>query len=288
MTQKSTSLFKPYTFKLGLIYLFSIAESCLEMMYPLAIGIAINGLINNQGMVSMLMLSLVWLSQALVGAIYPLLASRYAATILKDFTEKIIQSHDSSLSESTLIARVDMVEKVCDSLVEVVPSLLSGMIGIVLSTFMLFIFSFESGFLALVLITIIGGLQVYYSRKASHLSEQINTHKESQVNVFMKRQSADIRAYISRLTKIKIKFNDIATSVWAISDIVSLIVLLSLLVLIASMNQNDLGSIFAMVTYVMLLSDSLERAPILIEKIAHVYDVYERLSASIIHQKHIV
>ncbi len=81
MPHPSRLIFRGFRLRLTGTYALSVAEYVLELMYPFAIGIAINGLLAGQGIVSVIPLAAFWLSQAAVGAIYQLVSSRLAASL---------------------------------------------------------------------------------------------------------------------------------------------------------------------------------------------------------------
>lgn len=282
MAKSTKTLFHPYRLRLTGIYTLAIVESVLEMVYPLAIGLAINGLIEGKGMISAIPLILVWLCQAAFGGIYQLVASRLAARIYRDLADKLIlQKNNSTVSDSMVVARVDMVEKVCDALIEVVPLLLRVVIGIVVSSIMLFTYNLLAGTIAVMLIVIIGLLQWWYTTYACELSERINTRRESQVSIIINRKLVSVTTHFKKITRLNVRFSDIATGTWAIADILSLVALLIMLFIIAGMEKYDAGSIFAMITYVLTLSNSLEQVPTMIEEGVYFNDVSSRVSQNI-------
>ncbi len=193
-------------------------------------------------------------------------------------------SSTAANSTSEVSARVDMVEKVCDALTEVVPLLLSGVVGIVGSAVMLSIYDLRAGAVAVALIVIIGSLQWWFSIRALRLNKRINTRRESQVNVIGKPRPARVSAHFKAITRLNIRFKDTETGIWTIADIFSLAAVLAVLFLIAGIGAYDAGSIYAMVTYVMALTDSLEHAPILVDEGAHFYDVSSRVAERVTQQ----
>ncbi len=279
MSYLTGTIFGPYRLRLAGTYTLSVAETVLELMYPFTIGLAINGLIEGNGIISVVPLVVVWLSQTVVGAVYQLIASRLVAIIYRSLAHKLVLSQrDVATSTSEVAARVDMVEKVCDALTEVVPLLLSGVVGVVVSAVMLFTYHLHAGAVAVALIIIIGLLQWWFSISALDLNERINTRRESQVNVIEKRKKTGVAAHFKAITRLNVRFMDIETGTWAIADIFSLLALLTVLFLIAGITVYDVGSIYAMVTYVMTLTDSLESAPYLVDEGAHFYDVSARVA----------
>ncbi|KMQ52250.1 hypothetical protein CHISP_0931 [Chitinispirillum alkaliphilum] len=208
-----------------------------------------------------------------------MVVSRLVAGIYRRLADKLVLSQrDTETSTSEVAARVDMVEKVCDALTEVVPLLLSGVVGIIVSAFMLFTYNLHAGAVAVILIVVIGLLQWRFSISALNLNEQINTRRESQVSIIEKRKKAGVTAHFKAITRLNVRFKDIETGTWAIADIFSLAALLAVLFLIAGINIYEVGSIYAMVTYVMTLTDSLEDAPYLVDEGAHFYDVSSRVA----------
>ncbi|WP_018525591.1 ABC transporter six-transmembrane domain-containing protein [Alkalispirochaeta alkalica] len=283
MPRSIGTIFRPYRIGLAGTYTLAVSESVLGLMYPFTIGLAINGLMGGQGIRSVIPLVMVWLGQTLVGAIYQLVSSRVVARIYRTLADTLVLGKSEvTPSISEVAARVDMVEKVCDALTEVVPLLLNGAVGIVVSAVMLFLYDSHAGAVALALIVVIGLIQWWFGIRALHLNERINTRRESQVQVIEKRKPARVTAHFRAITRLNIRFKDIEAGTWAIADICSLIALLAVLFLIAGIGAYDVGSIYAMVTYIMTLTDSMESAPILVDEGAHFYDVSARVARTIV------
>ena len=280
--EPSEKLFKPYKKRLFSMYSLTFIESTIEMFYPLAIGLAINGLVNGGELRHVIPLVVLWVSQALIGALYQVFGARVVARIQRDISHTIVLSNEESALESLKMARLEMLERVCDALIEVVPMFIKVLLAIVVATGMLFFYETYAGFLALGLIVAIGLSQWLYDKKATTLSENLNTKREGQLTVITSRKRPVVFSYFKKLTRLKVKYSDAAATTWAVTDIMSLVALLVMLWLIAGMGVRDVGTIFAMVTYVVTLSDALEQVPTMIEERAYVSDVTKRLNASLL------
>ncbi|TVR85283.1 MAG: hypothetical protein EA428_15995 [Spirochaetaceae bacterium] len=279
MSAATKAIFRPYRLRLALTYTLSVAEFVLGLMYPFTIGLAINGFLAGHGIMSIIPLAIVWLSQALVSALYQVLASRLVAKIYRNIASKLILGQPATPdSTSEIAARVTMVEQVCDALANEVPLLISGVVGIVGSAVMLFIYDLRVGVVALALIVIISLLQWWFSIRAFDLNGRINTLRESQVKVISRPAPARIRDYFRAITRLNIRFKDVETGAWSVADVFSLGAVILVLFLVTGNGALDAGSIYAMVTYVMTLTDSLENAPVLVDEGAYFYDVSLRVA----------
>ncbi len=98
------------------------------------------------------------------------------------------------------------------------------------------------------------------------------------MRVIAKPKPSPVTAYFRRITRLNVWFNDTATVTWSITDIFSLAAVLSVLFLVTGIGSYDAGSIYAIVTYVMTLTDSLENAPVLVDEGAHFFDVASRIA----------
>ncbi|TVQ23162.1 MAG: hypothetical protein EA383_14515 [Spirochaetaceae bacterium] len=282
MPAAAKTVFRPYRRRLVFTYTLSLTEFILELMYPFTIGLAINGFIAGEGLVSIVPLTAVWIAQSAVGAFYQMGAARMVARIYTDISGRLaLRDRVSQDATSEVAARVTMVENVGYALADVVPMLIGGIVTIVGSTVMLFLFDLRAGIVALALVAIIAGLQWWFSVRAVDLNQKINTLRESQVSVVVSAIPARITDYLRALTRLKVKFKDVETGVWTMADVFALAAILVVLYLVAGDGAYNAGAIYSMVAYVMNLTDSLENAPILVDEGAHLYDVASRVAAEV-------
>ncbi len=280
MSARATALFRPDRLRLGITYTLSLGEFVLELMYPFTIGLAIDGFLGGRGFTSIIPLAAVWGAQSAVGALYQISASRTVARIYRRVCgDLVLQGDRTPDATSEVAARVNMVEKVCEALSDVVPMLLSAFVTIAGSTIMLFLFDVRAGLVALSLILIIGLLQWWFSVHALDLNGKINTLRESQVTVLRATGATRVRDYLRALTRLNVRFKDLETGVWTIADVFALLAIAVVLYLVAGAGAYNAGAIYAMVTYIMSLTDSLESAPVLVDEAAHFSDVVSRVAS---------
>ncbi|SIQ11539.1 ABC transporter transmembrane region [Alkalispirochaeta americana] len=282
MSAATRVLFHPYRFRLAFTYTLSVTEFVLGLLYPFTIGLAINGFLDGRGIISIAPLTAVWLLQAAFSALYQITASRLFAKIYRTIAGKLILGEQNTPdTTSEIAARVIMVEKICDALADEVPLLISGIVGIFGSAVMLFLYDLRVGAVAAALIVIIALLQWWFSIRAVDLNERINTLRESHVKVISQPAPARIRDYFRAITRLNIRFKDVETGAWSIADVFSLGAVVLVLFLVTRNSTFDVGSIYAMVAYVMTLTDSLENAPDLVDEGAHFYDVSLRIATQL-------
>lgn len=279
MAEAARGVLYPYRVRLVLVYALSLVEFVLELLYPFTIGIAINGFLEGRGIGSVVPLTVVWLLQSAVGALYQITSSRLIANIHRTVSgEMILRERTSPDSTSEVAARVTMVEAACEALADVVPMLLSGVVGIVGSVVMLFVFDRRAGAVAVVLVVVVALLQWWFSVHAVDLNRRINSLKETQVAVIATRKRPHVVDYLRAITRLNVRFKDVETGVWTFADLFALAAVVLVLYLVAGEGAYNAGSIYAMITYVMTLTDSLENAPILVDEGAHFADVAARVA----------
>lgn len=288
MPSTNNSLFRPYGLKLLGTYSLTTIEFLLELMYPFTIGVAINGLLAGQGIISVMPLVVVWVSQLLVGAIYQMVSARVVASIYRSLATKVTQipqplTDDLEISStSKMSARVDMVEKICEALADVVPLFLSGLVGIIGSIGFLFLYDVRAGWIALGLVGTIAIIQLGFGKRVLVINEQLNNQRESQVHLIESRDKSALANHFRAITRFTIGFKDLEAGTWSLSDVVSLGAVLAVLYIITQGGLYNPGSIYAAITYIMTLSDSLEHAPTLVDEWAHFTDVTDRIKNELV------
>jgi len=284
MQTNTNSLFRPYSFKLLGVYSLKTLEYLLELMYPFAIGLAINGLLVGRVIDSLLPLTLLWLGQVTIGLAYQLISARFFAGMYYTLAEKVslvgmnVQPKQEEIaSTSKMNARIDMVEKVCEALADVVPLILNGFIGVLGSMIFLFFYDTRAGLVALGLVGSISLIQLRFGRKAFSINSDLNNQRESQVYLIQQRKKKAIARHLKTIGHLTVKFKDLQARTWTGADIFSLGAVLSVLYIITPDSVSNPGSIYAAVTYIITITDSLELAPTLVDELTHLFDVSDRI-----------
>ena len=269
----------PYRRRILITYLVSLGEFTLELLYPFAIGVAINGLLLRNDPRSLIPLAAIWLMQIAVGVIYQLTAARLFSTLhRRTATSLTHEQRARDISTSEVAGRVEMVQEVFDALNEIVPAVLRGAVGILGSIAMLFYYDLHAGAIAVGALIPIGMMQHWYGKRAGLINARLNDLRERQVDTVAKPTIARLTTHFRAVARARVQLSDTETTTWAISDLFALAAVIAVLWTTTHGGTHEPGSLYAVITYLITLSDSLETVPTLVDETTYFHDVSSRIS----------
>jgi ABC-type bacteriocin/lantibiotic exporter with double-glycine peptidase domain len=268
---------KKNIWKVLLTYLHTLIENGLQLLYPMAIGVAINALLEGKGYQSLYLLAGIWFSHVIFGTLHQIFDTRLFTRIYEEAASAMIKNGlETGFSTSELSARTGMMDEVIEFLEYEIPFLMQSLIGIAGSLVLLSVYNIQAGLVmggALLPVVLI---QLIYGRRALSLSESLNDRREKLVETIEKGRSTGISLYFRTYRRWKVLLSDANAFSWSISDIISLLsVLLVLLVLTRSVDISS-GDMFAALSYVLTITGALEFMPDMVEGFAHLIDVTRR------------
>ncbi len=273
----TTKLIKRFWFKALPTWLLVVMEGISLLLFPMVIGWAIDGLVNNSlsGVYKMGFLSITLLA---IGSARRFYDTRTYAKIYKLEAEKLVYrelSADSNVSKVT--ARVNLFTEFIYFLEDSIPNILQQLINL-FGTLAIILFITKSVFLAclaaIVLTFVVYGLS---QKKIMHMNKEGNDEYENQVNVFGSKEPAAIKNHFAAMMKWRVKLSDLETINFSIIWIMLSAVLLFSVFMITKSSNITYGKILSTVMYVFGFVESILVFPFFFQEIVRLQEIGKRL-----------
>ena len=245
---------------LGLTALLLLIEALLALLFPLAIGIAIDGAINeNHG--GIFKLGLLGFATLLIGAFRRMYDTRVYARIFQEISPGIL-SRVKDPDPSRKSARLGMIRELVEFLENSLPELMNATIGlagvlVILATLNQTVF--QASLVVAVLIMLI-----YWksSNKTVRLNKEQNDELEKQVGILSENNEPILRAHLQKMMKWNIKLSDLEVVNFSFSWLVLLVFLAGTIHISIQSGVTQYGLIFSLVMYVFQFIESLISLPL--------------------------
>ena len=271
---------RSYRWRLLLTYVLTFVENVFELLYPFAIGLAIDGLLRGDGLLSTAPLAAMWTAHIVTGTARQLYDTRLFSVMYGSAAAAmIVEQRAQGVSTSEVSARVDMMEEMIDFLEYELPTCARSVIGILGSIGMLFFYDVTAGLITAGLLVPVAMVQRLYGKRAFALNSRLNDRWERQVDAVADGERRRVDIHVRALAKWRVKLSDAQAAAWSVTDVLSLVTAVLVLLHITGTDGIQAGAIFAALAYVLAVTDSLEEAPVIVEQVGRLVDISRRVGS---------
>ena len=184
-------------------YFLTVVENALELLYPFTVGLAIDGLLRGDGVMSIAPLAAAWVAHVATGAGRQLYDTRlFTAVYARAASAMIVDQRTQGVSTSEVAARVDMMEEVISFLEYELPRIAQSLIVVLGSIGMLFLYDVTAGLITAGLLIPVAVTQRLYGKRAFALNSRLNDRWELQVDAVADGKTERVKRALSRPGKV--------------------------------------------------------------------------------------
>ena len=262
-------------------YCLTASGMIAALLYPLATGFAINGVLAGQYE------AVLWLVGCHAAQLIPTVASkRYDTRVFTRIygalaSSVVARSRTAGLDPARVAARVALSREYTVFLEEDVPRVLYAFIALTVSLSALL---FLEPLLAVVCIALGGPLFLVSSwlgRRSAVLNKGLNNRLEHEVRLLSNGNENRVRRHFEVLAGWRIKLSDAEATAFGMMEMLVIVLFVVALWQVGTAQERpQAGDVFAMFSYLWRFVESLDQAPILIQKSAKLRDLDRRLASA--------
>jgi len=251
------------------------------LLYPLATGFAINGVLAGEYE------AVLWLVGChAVQLMLTVASKRYDTRVFTRVygalaASVVARSRADGLEPARVAARVALSREYTVFLEEDVPRVLYAFIALTVSLSAL---AFLEPLLALaclalsVPLLLVGG---WLGRRSGFLNKGLNNRLESEVRLLSNGNENRVRRHFEALAGWRIKLSDAESTAFGLMEMLVIVLFVVALWQVGTAQEKpQAGDVFAMFSYLWRFVESLDQAPILIQKSAKLRDLDRRLASA--------
>jgi ABC-type multidrug transport system fused ATPase/permease subunit len=279
MPRRKTALdaVKPFTWRISLTYLLTFVEDLLEVSYPWATGIAIDGLIKHEFHHALLIV-IAWGARASIGCFRQMYDTRVYTYVYNNIVEDTIIRQRKAGIEATMVAARSAMSREFVTFFEIdVPVLITSLIHILGSSIILFWYDFQIGALAALLFIPVYFVNRVYVRVTTRLNRELNDQLEKEVVYIERSEREEVRAHFALVRKWRVKLSDASAYNWTIIEVLSIGVFIAILLRATVLPESETGDIFAILVYVWRLMEGLDHLPTIVQQLTRLRDISIRI-----------
>ncbi len=263
--------------RITLTYVLALLENLFELMYPLAIGMAINGLIGGET-AALMPLVLIWLSHIAVGGFRQVYDTWLFSHLYADIaTDIAVLQRGAGKDVSEVAARVEMTRAFMDFFELEVPSLVAAAAGLFGGVALLFLYDPVSGAIMAALLGPVGLINAFMGVRALRYNRALNNQLEQQVDIIATGLRRRNRLHFGRLAQWRVRLSNADAGSWMLSEILGLGATIFVLFRMASEPGVLPGDLFASLAYVLRILDGIDEVPGVVQQVGRLFDIRRRI-----------
>ena len=271
-----TGLLSRFKGKVSLTLLLVLAESILNLLYPLFIGFAINGLLE-QDFYGVYMLGGLGVLTLAVGSGRRFYDTRAYSDIYIRISDEMVareQAKESSISK--ISARASLLTEFVEFLENSMPMILESIIGVLGVLVIIFTLNLSVFWASIGLFFLMVSIYLLSGKANFSFNEQYNNEIENQVEVLASQDMGIIRKHFKAVMHWNIKLSDLETwnyaAIWL--GIIGLLAYAPIVVIDSGI--INYGLVFSILMYVFQYIESLLTLPYFIQQIIRLQEISVR------------
>ena len=270
---------RPFRWRISLTYALTVIEDLLELSYPWATGLAINGLLSHDyRMAAPVMIA--WMLHTAVGCGRQMYDTRlYTEVYNAIVTDTVLRQRQAGIEPTAVAARSTMSREFVTFFEKDMPVVINAVVGIVGSAAILFYYDLVIGAAVTLLFVPVAVINRNYMRLSLALNASLNNQLEQEVKVIDGAQPQAVMGHFAEVRAWRIKLSDADARNWTMIEVLSMMVFVLVLLRVAYLPNPEAGTIFAMFFYVWRLMEKLDLSPQIVQQLMRLQDIRRRIEA---------
>ena len=268
---------KRYRLKISLTLALVIIEAGLAVLYPLTIGLAIDGLIDGSYLGIKYLIAL-GIASAVIGSARRLYDSRVYAAIYEEVVVEVLdEEQDKGSGVSIEVARANLLTEFVDFFEDAMPEVVGAIVSLAGILLVMATLNFPVFAACVALFSLVALVYLFSARLNFRLNAGYNDEFERQVDEIGLRNIVGLKNHFRQLMSWNIKLSDLETANYFIIWLGAVALFVSTPVLLISGGVLEYGLILAIMLYVFEFIDALVELPLHIQQVIRLQEISQRL-----------
>jgi ABC-type multidrug transport system fused ATPase/permease subunit len=262
---------------LVLTYGLTLTENIANLLYPVLIGRAIDGLLaDNEG--ELYVLSGVMAAHLVVGVGRHIYNTRVFSRIYAELASSmVVRQRGGGTSVEQVAARVSLSREIVDFWQVEIPAIVNAVVRFGGAILLLLSLSLPVGGVAIATLLPIALANWWFGNRSLQLNGALNDVLEREVAVVASASPRRVHAHFARLSRWRIRVSDAEAATWTAVELATIGLIIAALLILADQPGATVGTIFAVLGYVLAFGDAINDLPNIVQNTARVRDIVERV-----------
>lgn len=261
---------------LAVTYGGAVLENTFELLYPFAIGLAVDDLLADsyRGIGVFVAVSL---AHTLVAVARQRYDARSFNRLYVDLASAVVEEQrERGVATTSIVARTALVSEYVDFLEVAVVAAIAAAFAVLGSLVMLFVYDPALGTVAAAAAIPVALLNRRLVRRSSRIFRPLNDEAEQEVSTIERGTAAEVRGHFKVLGRHWIRLSDAEATSWGVVDLVALGLSVFALVHVTDA-AGEVGTIFAVIAYVWSYLGGFDQVPAVLQRMSNLGDIRRRI-----------
>jgi hypothetical protein len=264
--------------QIAFTYLLTLLENLFQLLYPWAVGLAIDGLLGGRGWPSLLQFVVIWTLHIVVGIGRHLYDTRLFARIYAELaTATVLRQRAAGSSTAEVAARAAMGRELVTFFERELPAIATVTVGIVGGIAMTAFYDLAAGLVLAAALVPLLAMNRVHGRRAQRLNRGLNDQTEREVGVIDRADRRRVAAHFLALARWRIRLSNAEAVAWTVAELVAMAATILLLLRVTSLPDVQAGEIFAVLAYVWRVLECLDQVPLIVQQAGRLLDIRRRV-----------
>ncbi len=275
---QTASLLRQHAGAIILTYSLTLAENGVRLAYPLVIGMTIDALLKGQTRWILAVVG-VWLLHLLIGLTRHLYDTHVFTRTYSDLVQRTVAAQrQAQVPPEVIAARVALSREVVGFLESGVPALMTAVIGLVGSAFMLVLHDAVIGAMLCAVLMPVLGIFFWFGNRSLRLHHLLNNQMEREIGLVARRPLPSVALHLQRLRAWRLRISVGEATTFSVVDLCSLALCAGLLLRLSTQPGVTPGTIYTVLAYAFEFCMALAVMPHVVQHAAQVRDIWKRLT----------
>ncbi|HBE66605.1 MAG TPA: hypothetical protein DDW52_00515 [Planctomycetaceae bacterium] len=252
-------------------------EAALMLLFPLVIGVAIDGLLQ-QVYFGLYLLGLLGGLSVITGAARRLYDTRlYAVMYAKAAEQIVVQQRNCKSNVSVTTARTNMAKELVEFMENSFPATIDCLIGLAGTLVVVWLLQIHVFVACLIATCFIIFIYAWTSPRTLALNEGANDESERSVQVIADQAIPAVRLHFRRIMQWNVRLSDLETANFSISWLTMIALLLFSVVVTIQNGVTSQGQVLSILMYVFGYIESVVALPLFYQQFLRLQEIANRL-----------
>jgi len=262
--------------RLTVTYGLIVVENTFELLYPFAIGVAVDGLLDDRWN-GVAVLVAILLSHIAVSAGRQVFDTRSFNRLYADLASELVErQRRDSVATSSVAARTVLAGEYVEFLERDVGAAIAAAFAVLGSLLMLFLYDPLVGLAAGFLLLPAGIANQWLMRRSGRIYRRLNDLSENEVTAIERGRAHEVRQHFRLVTGHWNRLSDSEAVSWVLVELLAVGLVVFTLVR-AIDGGGEVGAIFATIAYVWAYTAGLDTVPAVVQRMSSLSDIRRRL-----------
>ncbi len=267
---------RPHRGSLAVSYGAAVVENTFELLYPFAIGLAVDGLLDGSwgGVAVFVVLSL---AHTVLGVARQWYDTRLFNRMYASFATDLVEDQRADgVATTSVVARTILADEYVDFLRSGVNAAITAAFAVVGSLVMLFFYDLLLGLVAAAVAIPVILINRRLMRRSAGIYRALNDQSEREVSLIDEGSVKDVRRHFGVIAGHWNRLSDAEGISWGVVDVIALGLAVFALVR-ATGTAEEVGAIFATIAYVWAYIGGFDQVPGVLQRMSNLADIRRRL-----------